>query len=572
MRNIIELNKNWIFCAEEKDEVKPVSDSSVQLPFFHSIDTMPEGIFSTSWTASEEHDGKTVYLDFSQISGKAEVFCDEKLLAEHSSGTCSFKTQLTIDAHMGKTYEIKVKVSPSPRADGLFVFAGVSLIVVDSSHFNMTDFGKGLFVKAEKTDINAVLKINTDIVRPNNYDVVSYTVYGMKGETVATKTCKPTSPDTEIAIPVPELWDGQSGAYTYTLEAKLLRDSQCLDEVKTVFGIRDMGLGADGFLYLNGFKLPLNGVVLTDCSAVRSDIENLKKLDGNLLMSSILPSKTNLLSVCDSVGMLFWFRLPYSGNTENDKTHLKEFISLYKNHPSLGAVVISSKADENYFTVMSEYLNEHAPDVLCILERNIEEAEDNIPKNTKTVLLTVPCTSAPESFITFNGRFSYLQEKYPHICLAILPESPDKADQTPEELGEWHIRMWNTFCRQKIVAYFGGLLSDGRSINSKRGLVGNSRTQFYDIFWYYKSQFSVKGFIKICELDAYETFDKFIDIKCITNCSNIRILVNGKDKKYRPEKITDGVYVFRQLRLKKDINLIEVSADDECDSIEIIRI
>jgi hypothetical protein len=221
---------------------------------------------------------------------------------------------------------------------------------------------------------------------------------------------------------------------------------------------------------------------------------------------------------------------------------------------------------------MADCLSSLDPTIIGIAERDIDSAEDEISEKAKAVLLRIPCWSAPESFITFNGRFSYFQEKYPDKCFAVLPESPDKADKTPEELGEWHIRMWNTFCRQKIVAYVGGLLTDGKEVNSKRGLVSSTRDRFYDIFWYYKSQFSVKSFIKICELDTYETFDKLIDIKCITNSHNIKILVNGKDKKYKPEKITDGVYVFRQIKLKKDVNLIEVSADNECDSVEIIRI
>ncbi len=572
MRNIIELNKGWLFCADTVNDAKPVSDSQINLPFFHSIDTMPCGTFSTSWTAGEEHEGKTVYLEFSQISGCAQVYCEDKLLCTHSSGTCLFRAQLTIDAVTGKTYDIRVRVTPAPRKDGLFSFAGVSLIVVDSSHFNMTDFGRGLDVTAENKSHGAEISVKTNVIRPNNYDIVSYTVYGMKGDTVASKTCKPTSPDTVIEIPAHELWDGQSGAYTYTLEAKLLRDSQCLDEIKTEFGIRETELGADGFLYLNGFKLPLSGVVLTDCSSVKTDMENIKKLDGNLLVSSLLPSKTNLLSVCDRAGMLFWFMLPFTGDIEKDKAHLKEFIALYKNHPSLCAVVFDKQGNGEYFNELAGYLESLAPHVMSVLEKDIEDAEEYIPEKAKTVLLRIPCTSAPESFITFNGRFSYLQEKYPEKCFAVLPESPDKADKTPEELGEWHIRMWNTFCRQKIVAYVGGLLSDGKAINSKRGLISDNRAQFYDIFWYYKSQFSVKGFIKICELDSYETFDKFIDIKCITNCQNIRILVNGKDKKYKPGKITDGVYVFRQLKLNKDINTIEVSAGEECDSVEIIRI
>lgn len=572
MKNVIELNKCWNFSAEVKEGEKKTPDSVVNLPFFHSFSTMPRGTFSIDWTALEEHHGKTVYLQFSQISGDAEIFVNEKKTDSHSSGNCAFACQLTIDAQMGTTYNIDVRVAPAARQDGLFAFGTVNLIVVDSSHFNKTDFGCGVTVIPENKASGAEISIKTAIVRPNNYDIVSYTVYGMKGDTVVSKTCKPTAPDTVIEIPHHELWDGQSGAYVYTLEAKLLRDSVCLDEVTTVFGIRETELGADGFLYLNGFKLPLNGVVLTDCSQVKSDVENLKKLDGNLLLSPMLPTKTNLLSVCDKEGMLFWYCLPFSGDTEKDKEHLKEFIALYRNHPSLTAVVFSKDGGNGYFDEMADCLFSLAPDVTAIAERYIDSEDDPISPKAQAVLLRIPSWSAPESFITFNGRFSYLQEKYPDKCFAVLPESPDKADKTPEELGEWLIRMWNTFCRQKIVAYIGGLLTDGKEVNSKRGLISSSRQQFYDIFWYYKSQFSVKSFIKICELENYETFDKFIDIKCITNSHNIKLLVNGRDKKYKPEKITDGVYVFRQLKLKKDVNLIEVSADNECDSIEIIRI
>ncbi len=572
MKNIIELNKCWSFSAENREGEKKIADSVVNLPFFHSFSTMPRGTFTIDWTALEEHHGKTVYLHFSQISGDAEIYADGKLLGSHSSGNCAFSTQLTIDAQMGTTYNIEVKVTPAPRKDGLFAFGGASLIIVDSSHFNKTDFGNGITVITDNRDTGAEIEIKTEIIRPNNYDIVSYTVYGMKGEVITGQTCKPTAPDTVIRIPHHELWDGQSGAYTYTLEAKLLRDSSCLDEVTTVFGIKETELGADGFLYLNGFKLPLSGVVLTDCSQVKTDMENIKKLDGNLLLSPMLPTKTNLLSVCDKEGMLFWYCLPFSGDTAKDKEHLNEFIALYRNHPSLTAVVFSKDGGNEYFDEMADFLYSLAPAVIPVAERDIDSEDDTISEKAKAVMLRIPGTGAPESFITFNGRFSYLQEKYPDKCFAVLPESPDKADKTPEELGEWLIRMWNTFCRQKIVAYIGGLLTDGKEVNSKRGLISSGRDQFYDIFWYYKSQFSVKSFIKICELPELETFDKFIDIKCITNSHNIKILINGKDKKYKPEKITDGVYIFRQIKLKKDINLIEVSAGDECDSAEIIRI
>ncbi len=572
MRNTVLLNDNWIFTPKAgENEDAPVS-SKIKLPFFHDAKNMPDGTFSVKWVPTEMQDGKTVYIEFSQISGDCEIFSSEKSLGTHKASPFLFRVPLSLEVKAGETYEIRVDVTPKARIDGLFAFAGVSLIVTDSSHFNMTESGKGIQLTTEITEKSAKLIVKADVVRPNNYDIVSFTVLNSKGDTVTTKTAKPTKAEAEIEFTMPELWDGQIGPYVYRLDAKLLRDSQCLDELVVPFGFRELSLKNDGFLYLNGFKLPLNGVKLTDCSAVKSDINNLRILDANILLSSVLPSKTNLLSVCDSMGILFWYELPFTGNKENDRENLREFLLIYKNHPSLAAVVIDGQ-DREYFSELAKTLRETAPDIRAVMKTDIENAKGQISSDAETVLVTIPYNSDPEAFINITGRFSQLIETHTDKFFAVLPENPDKMNITPEELGEWHIRLWNAFCKQKgVIAFFGGLLSDGKALNAKRGLTSGDRVNFYDAFWYYKSQFSAKDFIKICELPQYNTFDKFTDIKCITNCSNIRILVNGKAKKYKAERITDGMYIFRQLKLRKDINLIEVSAGNECDSVEIMRI
>lgn len=572
MRNTVLLNDNWVFTPVKTEENENPVSSKIKLPFFHEAQTMPEGTFSVSWTPTEEQDGKTVYIEFSQVSGDCEIFSSEKSIGTHKASPFLFRIPLSLEVKAGEAYEIKVNVTPKARIDGLFSFAQVQLIITDSSHFNMTENGKALSISSVLTEKTAVVSVKSDVIRPNNYDIVSFTVLNSKGDTVSVKTEKPTNARTEIEFSMPELWDGQIGPYTYRLNAKLLRDSQCLDEIEIPFGFREIELKNDGFLYLNGFKLPLNGVKFTDCSSVRSDLNNLKTLDANILLSSSLPSKTNLLSETDRMGLLFWYEQPVSGDITADISQLEEFLLLYSNHPSLSAVVIDG-SDEEYFNKLSSTVKKTAPHIMTVLKTDIENANELIKDDTKTVLVTIPCNTDPEAFINITGRFSQLIEDHRDKFFAVFPENPDKMNITPEELGEWHIRLWNTFCKQKgIIAYFGGLLSDGKALNSKRGLTGGDRTSFYDIFWYYKSQFSSKGFIKICELAQYNTLDKFTDIKCITNCSNIRILVNGKAKKYKAEKITDGMYIFRQLKLKKDMNIIEVSAGDECDSVEIMRI
>ncbi len=572
MKQIIDISKKWLFTADEAVNGKVFSETKTSLPFFHGASDMPCGVFSALWTPTEAEDGRTVYLEFSQISGDAQIYLDDIIIGSHKGSPCSFRVLLTLEAVMGKEYSIKVRVTPKARADSMFVFAGVSLICVDSSHFNMTDFGKGIYAEYTLNNNTAEITINTQVVRPNNYDVVSYTVTDMQGNTVFSKTCKPTEPVCSFTMENPELWDGQSGAYLYKLDARLLRDSRCLDEIQTDFGIREISYSTDGFLYLNGFRLPLCGISLTDCSHIKTDSAYLKELDGNILLSSLLPSKTNLLSLADKQGMLFWYTLPFSGDTENDKELLREFLLLYRNHPSLAGVVFSGEADNGYFDCLSAVIKEYAPKTEAIIQRNIDCGVNNIPENAKTVLLTIPYSSSPDSFISVSGRFCDLQNAYTDKYFAIIPEVTHKTKATPEEMNDWHIRLWNTFCRQKnVIAYIGGLLTDGKDAESARGLITNSRELCYDAFWFYRSQFSSKSFIKICEATETETENKTTDIRCITNCSNLRILVNGKDKKHKAEKITDGVYVFRQIKLKKDVNLIEVSAGDEYDNTEIIR-
>lgn len=572
MRNTIEFNSGWIFTPDASQNEENSRSSKIKLPFFHEAETMPAGIFSSKWTARDEHDGKALYMEFSQLSADCEIYFDGKEVSAKKAAPYLFRVLLSLEVKAGEAYEIKIHAVPKARTDGLFSFAGVSLIYCDSSHFNMTDRDKGVRLSTELSAHSAKLTVKADVVRPNNYDIVSYTVLNSKGETVTTKTAKPTKPDAEIEFTLPELWDGQIGPYTYRLNAKLQRDSQCLDEIELPFGFREITLKNDGFLYLNGFKLPLNGVKLTDCSAVKTDINNLKVLDSNVLLCSLLPSKTNLLSVCDKEGLLFWYELPVAEDKEATKNNLKDFLLLYGNHPSLAAIVLQTD-DEEYFNELADIIKEITPSVLPIIKLDIEKALQFIPKKAKTVMLSVPCKTDPESLLNLSGRFTEIISKNPDRFFSILPESPDKANMTPEELSDWHIRLWSCASKLKgVIAFFGGLLSDGRALNSKRGLMSGDRQEIYDIFWYYKSQFSIKDFIKICELPQYDTYEKFIDIKCITNCSNLRILVNGKQKKYKAEKIADGLYIFRLLKLKKDINVIEVSAGDECDSVEIIRI
>lgn len=572
MKKYIDFNKNWLFSAKETDGEKPFADSDITLPFFHAASSMPECTFTCVWTPSEEFDGKTVYLEIGSLWANAEIFVNGKAVAEHIPAACVQRYPLLLEARLGEKYEITVEAVPQARPDGMFAFTGVRLIALDSSHFDMTRRGDGVYVTVEKDKTSVKISISADIVRPINYDVVSYTVTYMNGETVFSQTCKPTSPETSFTLDNAELWDGQSGAGLYTLHASLLRDSACLDEVFIDFGIKDTRLGADGFLQLNGLNLPLSGVRLTDCTAVKSDISHLEILDCNTLITSVLPTKTDLPTHCDKRGIMLWYISYFTGNVQKDMLSLEKFLHANASHASLCAVVCPQEADERYFNAFYDTVKQHTPHIFTAIERDLENAIDNIPEKAEIIYLNVPYNAQPDAFVTINGRFSALQEKYPDKYFAVCAKAPSKNEVSDEAFEQWHIRLWSDFYRQKgVIAYFGGILSDTRGENGERGLTSYDRTRLYDVFRYYESRFSSKGFIKICDTVTNGTDSKSADVKCITNCDNLRILVNGKDRKYVASKLTDGIYVFKGLKLKKGINTVEVSAGDECDYAEIER-
>ena len=573
MRNIIPFNTKWLFSATAKNQEKVFADTVITLPFFHSIETMPVCTFSNSWTPAENEEGKTVYLEFTQLTGKTEIYLNGNLIAAEDSHRFSFRVLLTNEADPHTEYKIELKVIPEGRIDGLFAFAGVSIITTDSSHFNLSVPGDGLYITSSVKNGKGEVNVSTEVIKPNNYDIVSYTVLNSSGYEVASATSKPTSPAAKITIDIPDLWEGQGGACVYTLRASLRRDSAVLDETSSEFGIRDFSVDDEGFFRLNGFRLPLDGAELTDCSAVRSDTENLRHLDGNALMSSMLPTKTNLLSYCDKAGSAFWYCPPYSADADRDTRALKEFLIIYRNHPSLIFLVCPENADTYYTEKFIKTAREYAPGILIAARRNIENATENIPDNISLILLDIPCKTQADAYITFSGRFRDLQEKYPDKHFAVFAQSPARSESGMKDNAEHHIRLWQTFCRQKgMIAYFCGLLTDEKNGDGRRGLISNDRSEVYDAFWFYKAQFSSGGFIKIIDPDIYETEEKLTDLRCTTNRTNLRLLVNGKDKKYKAEKLTDGLFIFRQIKLKPGLNTFEVSADDECDSIEIVRI
>lgn len=567
MRHTYSFNENWMF--SETGEEHRYEDTEVTLPFIHYNSDMPECIFSNTWKAEEKDEGQNIYLCFAQVSGDIEIYDGENLAGSHKGSPAPFNILLAENVKAGRVFDIKIKITPAPRTDAKFVFGKAGIVTVSSSHFDMEEQGCVRIHTVTSRD-GADVQVAAKIVKPNNYDVVSFSVVDHTGETIITKTAKPTEAATVIKIGIPGLWDGQSGACLYTLRAVLQRDSTVLDEVDTVFGIKDIKLSDDGFLYLSNVKLPLSGVCLTDCSRLKTDLENFKLLDGNCLAASAFPTKTNLLTACDNDGNLFWYEYPYKEN--DDFTALREFLLSAAHHPSFTFVQCSDKADSEYREKFHNVCRKCAPDIFTAATCDINATADFEPGDFDIIAIKVPFTDKAEAYLGIGARFNEIADKYPEKHFAVIAAAPAIEDADDSQTDFWSIRLWDTFCREKrVILYLADTFTDSKEPFGKRGIMKGDRNTFCDRFWFYKTQFSAQGFIKISPSDVVPTDARSKDIRCFTNLDDLRLLVNGKDKKYTAEKLSDGVYVYRNIKLKKGENLLEVSAGDECDNATIIR-
>ena len=574
MRELTVLCDNWLMTAEPAAPTGADGEVFVNLPFLQNAASFSKIVFSNSFTLTEKLAGTTVYLEFRQISGTAEIYNGDALLCRHEGMTAIFRVKLTDEAKAGQRFDIKAEVTPGTRRDGLFVFGKVFVLSVGKSHFNLDDCGgPGVYVTTQVTPNGADVRVKVPVTNPNNFDFVSCSVENSDGIVVACRTVKPT--ETEIVIPLaePELWGGQKDAHMYTLKLALLRDTAVLDNLVIPFGIRTFAIRSDKFFRVNEMKLPLNGVMLSDCGHLKTDKMLLDMIDVNAMATDALPVRTDLLAGCDMSGTVFWFDLPYTG-TDADFEDLRDFLRQNRNHPSLAFVCCDSRADADYAAKFLAVCKVCAPEVFTALRVDITDPAPLPGEMPDVIAVTIRGRSPQDDFPELQGRFEYLKNTNPDVSFALFAEAPagnENGGLSESDLCTWHERLWNTFCRDKsVIGFFAGQITDAADGKGSTGLVTYDRRYIKDAFWFYKSQFSATAFVKLCAADIASVNVKKIDVKCYTNTPPARLIVDGNTKKvYESEELYEGVYIFRKVALKNKVSTLTVSAGNLTDSAQV---
>jgi len=277
------------------------------------------GYYRKDFTLPEADRAKVVRIEFDGVFCNSEVWINDELLGFRPNGYSSFGYDLTKHLNYGTTpNRILVKVDHSAYADtrwytGSGIYRNVRLVTKAATH--IPQWGVRV-TTPEVSASEATVVVRTEVVDASAGTEVRVTLFSPEGEQVASETVPaPAAAPTTLrfTLPDPRRWDTRSPDL-YTARTTVLQDGKATDEVKTTFGIRSIAFDADRGFLLNDRPVKLKGVNLhhdagalgaaTTKSVWEYRVGKLKSIGVNAIRMSHNPHSTELMEVCDEMGML----------------------------------------------------------------------------------------------------------------------------------------------------------------------------------------------------------------------------------------------------------------------------
>ena len=554
------------------------AQSEEALPFSDKTGEVQKAVFTLAFSADAPEPGGKVFFEVEGGTGKIGIFADGNEIASQSGIYSPLRLDIT---ELSDGTEHKITVEAEKEANGNNIYLGTaSFITTADSFFDTEKRGDGgVTVSTAVTDKAIDIIVKAHIANPNNYDVLRCTLVAPDG-TRTVKTCKPTSPTCIFSPENVLLWNGQHESPQYSVIAEIIRDTRLLDKTEVVFGVRKACFDG-GFLTLNGVKLPLNGIVLRDTAFLDDDAELFNKLDANCVKLSVFPETDAFLAECDKKGIAVWLDMTELADRDGDL--LAHAVQLFAHHPSFMFASVSS-TDEKTVTDFREIIHSNSDGVFTAGNASFP-AEESVTDAIPDVLaVNIPSDTPLERFLELDNAFSDYINEHKLWHTAVFADPPEgffdrhsedflRADCSQEFFSAWHEKFWQSFGIKKgVFGCFAGCLADEERPAGRTGLVTSDRYDKKDAFWFYKAQFSAEPFVKICSAGMTMTDKKYIDIRCYTNAPSIDMTINGKKKNVpAPEEISNCVYLFRHVKLKRRNNTIVVTAGNETDSTVIYR-
>lgn len=569
MRNIKNINENWVFVKENEK-------STVNLPHtWNGIDGQDGGndyyrgkcTYIKEIAKADMPQGEEIYLQLDGVNSSAFVYFNSKLVCTHHGGYSTFRVKLE---NIKDNNEIKIEADNSPndfvypqQADFTFyggIYRDVTLIGVEKNHFDLDYYGApGIqitpVVNGDKADVN----VKTYITGGGEVRVT------VNGETK-------TGTEVDFIIDNPHLWNGVADPYLYNAVAELIVDGKVVDRVESRFGIRSFKVDPQKGFILNGKLYPLRGVSRhQDRPGIgnallpehhREDVELICEMGANTIRLAHYQHAQYFYDLCDEKGLVVWAEIPYISShlekgVENTKTQMTELIAQNYNHP---CIVTWGLSNEITMSGASPAVVEN--------HKMLNDLVHSMDKTRPTTEAVVTMCSMDNEYVHISDIVSYnhyfgwyggnvdmygpwfdkFHEKYPNKaigiseygCEALNWHATDivQGDYTEEYQAYYHEELikqiavrpylWATHVWNMFDFAADARAEGGENGMNHKGLVTFDRKYKKDSFYAYQAWLSDKPMLHICSKRYIDRVEDKVKIKVYSNQDEVELFANGE--------------------------------------------
>lgn len=610
MRNIKNINENWVFVKENEK-------STVNLPHtWNGIDGQDGGndyyrgkcTYIKEIAKADMPQGEEVYLQLDGVNSSAFVYFNSKLVCTHHGGYSSFRVKLE---NIKDNNEIKIEADNSPndfvypqQADFTFyggIYRDVTLIGVEKNHFDLDYYGApGIqitpIVNGDKADVN----VKTYITGGGEVRVT------VNGETK-------TGTEVDFIIDNPHLWNGVVDPYLYNAVAELIVDGKVVDRVESRFGIRSFKVDPQKGFILNGKPYPLRGVSRhQDRPGIgnallpehhREDVELICEMGANTIRLAHYQHAQYFYDLCDEKGLVVWAEIPYISShlekgVENTKTQMTELIAQNYNHP---CIVTWGLSNEITMSGASSAVVEN--------HKMLNDLVHSMDKTRPTTEAVVTMCSMDNEYVHISDIVSYnhyfgwyggnvnmygpwfdkFHEKYPdkaigiseYGCEALNWHATDIAqgDYTEEYQAYYHEELikqiavrpylWATHVWNMFDFAADARAEGGENGMNHKGLVTFDRKYKKDSFYAYQAWLSDKPMLHICSKRYIDRVEDKVKIKVYSNQDEVELFANGESVGVQKK----GEFPFFTFEVKNEgETILKAKAGDLTDESKIRKV
>ena len=587
MRNVVNLNKNWLFIKDTTD-ISLREGATVDLPHTWNAEDGFDGgndyfrgscLYVKTLNKADLPAADLYYLEFRGANSSAQVYVGGKQLAEHHGGYSTWRVNIT--DHLTDTTEIAVVVDNAANetvypqmADFTFyggLYRDVNLICVNNAHFDLDFHGApGIAITPVVEGKKASVTVEAFVKNLKEGQTLVYTVYDREENELQ----KQETTDTKVTFTLENvhLWHGRKDPYLYCCEVEIVENGQVVDNVCNRFGCRSFRIDPNNGFILNGEEYPLRGVSRhQDRWGVGNallpehhveDMDLICEVGATTIRLAHYQHDQYFYDLCDERGMVIWAEIPYISRhmptgRENTISQMKELVYQNYNHPS---IVVWGLSNEISIGGSTEDLLEN--------HRILNDLVHEMDKTRLTTIAAVSMCKMDDPYLlipdvvsynhyfgwyggdtTMNGPwFDRFHEVHPNLpigcseygCEALNwhTSDPKQGDYTEEYQSFYHEELikqlftrkylWATHVWNMFDFGADARAEGGENGQNHKGLVTMDRKYKKDSFYAYKAWLSDEPFVHLCSKRYIDRVEDVTKVTVYSNQPEVELFVNGE--------------------------------------------